>query len=226
MALTPVLDQYELDVDRELAARDKVTSDAVAGFTPSDLFDPDKREDLAKRMEDRKAASEKVRDVNTRFSKQVEALLPEGPKAQFEKAFREASFPDVYRTTQGGRALEAAVGFADLSDEQKTAITDLRASYTTKLGEIRPRQEQATLDTEKNFSIQGMMGGDRGRGGDQQDAGRAVRQERRGIDDRALEDLKAILTPEQAERLPEPEPQDRQRQRGGGRGGANSPDGA
>lgn len=234
--LRPVLEQYELDIEREIAARDRVTNEAVSSFEPAQLFDPEKREDLTKRMEARREASEKVREVNSRFAKQVAALLPEASRVQFERAYNEASFPDVYRTTQAGRALTAAEGFGDLTADQRLAIADLYDSYTQQVERLRPRLEEATLEAEKNFSIanalSGMGPGQRMRGAEgrnnQPDPQRELRQERRELDDKALADLKKILSVEQAARLPEPEPGDQmRRQRGnGGQGRANSPDGA
>ncbi|HEX2839455.1 MAG TPA: Spy/CpxP family protein refolding chaperone [Phycisphaerales bacterium] len=234
--LRPVLDQYELDIEREIAARDRVTNEAVNSFEPAQLFDPEKREDLTKRMEARREASEKVREVNSRFAKQVAALLPEAPRAQFDRAYKEASFPDVYRTTQAGRALTAAEGFGDLTEDQRLAIADLHDSYTAQVEQLRPRLEQATIEVEKNFSIanalNGMGPGQRMRGqegrNNQPDPQRELRQERRELDEKALADLKKILSVEQAARLPEPDQGEQQRrQRGnGGQGRANSPDGA
>lgn len=234
--LRPVLEQYELDIEREIAARDRVTNEAVSSFEPAQLFDPEKREDLTKRMEARREASEKVREVNSRFAKQVAALLPEASRVQFDRAYKEASFPDVYRTTQAGRALTAAEGFGDLTADQRLAIADLYDSYTQQVERLRPRLEEATLEAEKNFSIanalSGMGPGQRMRGAEgrnnQPDPQRELRQERRELDDKALADLKKILSVEQAARLPEPEPGDQmRRQRGnGGQGRANSPDGA
>lgn len=236
----PILEQYELDVDREIAERDRVTNDAMNSFDPSQFFDPEKRQDLTKRLEARRAASEKVRDVNNRYAKQVEAALPDGPRGQFDKAFHEASFPEVYRQTQAGRALAAAEGFDDLSTDQRLGVADLRDRYDAKMVEMHPRMEQAALDMEKNFSIAGALGGFGQRGGgngprggnggqgggNQPDAQRALRQERRELDDKFMADLKKILSEDQAARLPEPEQQDQPRRRGGGGSRANSPDGA
>ncbi len=241
--IKPVLEQYELDVEREIAARDKVTSDAVNSFDPSQMFDPEKRGELTKRMEARREASEKLRDVNNRFAKQIETLLPEGPKAQFDKSFHEASFPEVYRQTQAGRSLAAAEGFDDLSSDQRLAVADLRDKYDAQMTVLHPKMEAATLEMEKNFSIanalsgfargqgRGNGNGDGGQRGDQVDPQRTLRQERREVDDKALADLKKILSEDQAARLPEPDQQDQGlRRRGGGGGGggnrANSPDGA
>jgi Spy/CpxP family protein refolding chaperone len=223
--LAPVLEQYELDLDRELTARDAVMGNA--GFNPGALRDPDAREEMLDKLEQRRSASEKVRDVNDRYSRQVSSLLPESRRSEFDNAYKHAKFPQVYRRSSTGEALDAAAQFDDLTSEQRDSVNALTERYQTRLGEINPRYEKAFVEVEKNFNIRQMFTrgeGEPGGGPNPIEPVRSAREERQELDESTARELRTILTPEQAERLPEPEQREIRRGRGR-RGGPGMPDG-
>ena len=171
--LTPVLDQYEIDLDRELTARTKLfdenmtkVMDAMgAGGDPAQMG-----EKLQGTLQQTREASVRVRDTNRKAARQVEELLPDDKKAAFHDAFKQASFPNVYRPTQASRQIASAMGFADLTDDQKTAIAALKESHARDAAAMEEQLAQATEQQEMTITADqlmrrfggGMMGGGRG----------------------------------------------------------------
>ncbi len=115
-------------------------------------------------------ASVKVREVNRRYARQVQDLLPDDKKAAFDHAFKQASFPNVYRQSQSDRQIVAAQGFADLTEEQKTAIAALKESHARDEAAAQERLAAAMEENEMKMTAEqlmrrfggGMMGGGRG----------------------------------------------------------------
>lgn len=200
-ALDPVLDQYETDLDRELAARNDVYDRAQGQMR--ELMQSGDADKMQKIFDDGRAASTRVRDVNRRYARQVEGMLPETARAQFSDAVKRQSFPMIYRPTQAGRAIETASKFSDLSAEQKSSLDSISASYNRELSAINKEMEQAWEKREASFSPRDLMGG-RGRGGmfGEDDESQALRDRRRALDESTVDKIKAILTPEQVEQLP------------------------
>ncbi|MCC6660279.1 MAG: hypothetical protein IT437_05280 [Phycisphaerales bacterium] len=193
----PVLEQYQEELDRALVKRTEVTEDTMrqAGVLFRD-GDMEKAEAL---LDKAREAAVAVRDVNTKYARQIEGMLPDDKKAAWQDAVRRASFPQIYRPTQASRALEAAAGFADLDDTQKTGIAALQASYTRDSAGVNLRLGEAQQKAEETMSVMEIMR--RGRGQDDGPLG-DLRRERRDLDRTTLDNLKKILRPEQVERLP------------------------
>lgn len=220
-ALEPVLAQYEIEFDRALVRRDDVYEQAFA--EARQLFASGDTEALEKLFDDARDAGTRLRDVSRRYARQVEPLLAEGERERFESMVRERSYPQVYRQTFGQRAFTTANGFEDLTDEQRQQLSDLRTSYTRDLESLNRRWVDAIDENDQRRSVRALFR----RGAPGGDEGRELREERRELDLQTLEQLRGILTEDQAERLPEP-PADRGdwRDRGGrrdGRGGAPGP---
>lgn len=157
--VAPVLDQYEVDLDRELSARVKLFDENMSkAMELMGQGDPatmaEKFEPLLKQTRE---ASIRVRDVNRRAAHQVEELLPEDKKSAFEKAFREASFPSVYRTSQASRQMTAALGLADITEEQKTAIAALRESHDRDEAAVQEKLAAAIEQSEMTMTADQMM---------------------------------------------------------------------
>lgn len=217
--LTPMLEQYEAELDRELIQRNKVYEDSMnrLGDGRGDGNLEQMGEQLQKMLDEARTASVRVRDVNRRYARQVEAALSEDRRATFAKSVREASYPDIWRKTQTTRQFEAAMGFADLTADQKAAIETIRARYDRDAAAANERMEVAQTDMEEKISVQQMFRRGRGGQGEENSPLNDVRRERRDLERTTGEALKKILTPEQQARLPQPERQDGP---GGGGGGA------
>ncbi|MDX2146255.1 MAG: hypothetical protein SFZ23_01935 [Planctomycetota bacterium] len=207
----PLLEQYEADLDRELQARkaahEEVTSAAQKLLEGSNFMamaqDEAKQAEADKLIEKARSASLRVRDLQRRFARQIEGELPENARSAFSAEINKQAHPRIYRPTRAARMMDAALGFNDVTPDQRTQIADLRGSYERDLGTLSKDMVAETEKMETTFSmasVSGMM-----RGGWEQSA-MAGLMRRRGDLNRGVEaKLKAILTPDQIERLPSDE---------------------
>jgi hypothetical protein len=160
-ALDPTLDQYDVDLDRELIERNKMYEQIQEKMR--DFFqDPQGADEWIKKGRE---AAVKVRDVNRRYADQLEQQLPADKRAGFRENFRKQSFPQVYRETYSTRVVDAAGKLSDLDASQKDAVNTLRETYYRDLATIQRDMEKAQEEQEMNFSISGMMGRFGGGGG-------------------------------------------------------------
>lgn len=225
--LGSVLEQYEVDLDRELVNRQKVQEELQAdaqklfgnmrGLRDVQNLDTGKIDELIAKGRE---ASVRVRDVNNRFAKQIEGMLPPDAKAGFAEEVKKASFPDVYRQTRTARSLEAAMGFGDLTADQKTQIEALKSKYAADLVPLNEKLSEAQQKNEMEMNAERMMNWM----GNQDDPVREMRQKKRDLGRSVDDSLKAILSEEQVKRLPtddggDDRPGRRMREGGGGGGG-------
>jgi hypothetical protein len=206
----PALDEYEAEIDREVAKRDEGMITRMKDMAEIRRSgDMEKMQDV---IEKGREASVRVRNVNRKYARQITDLLPEDQRAVFAEAFRNESFPEVYREMQGQKSFAAAMKFADLDEAQKESLQTLRGNYERELASLNKQLEQAIEEAEMTFNMaQGWGGRDRGPAGD-------LRRERRDLEQSTMENMKKLLKPEQVERLPKGEEQ-QDRWGGPGRGG-------
>jgi hypothetical protein len=215
----PILARYEEDLDRELQNRDQVQKETFAKMADA-MGDQDAMQKL---IQTGREAAVRVRDVNRKYAREVQAELPEDKAFEFAKAVKQASFPNVYNETFGQRSITSALGFRDLTDEQKQTITTIRDAYTRDLAGLNDKIAAAQEQMEMNFNAGQMMGGGRGDQGELGD----LRREKRDLDRATLDKLEAALTEDQKARLPQPEargqggPGGRGGDQGGDNGGQN-----
>ena len=200
-----LLEEYELELDRELAKRNAVYDEQIGAM--GQFRGPEDFAKMEEGMAKGREAGVRVREVNRKYARQVVDALPEEKRAEFEKAFRRASFPAVYGETETGKALAAAEGFADLTEEQKAEVARIRATHERALDGVNERLASAVEESEMNATMQSMF---RGRGGEGPLAD--MRRERRELERGALESLKKTLSADQVVRLPKAEQGERRRQ--------------
>lgn len=220
---------YEVELDQALTHRNKVIEEAFGQVR--ELFQEGDEAKIERMFDNARSASKQVRDLNRRYTDQLAALLPAEKSQAFRSAVQERALPRVYRPTHAQRSVEAALGFGDLTEEQKSAVQALRARYqaeaaplNTQLArEIEKAEEEA--DARTFMRMQFARGGDRGRGGrgrgGDDDGTRELMEKRRDLDRQTLNLLSEALTEDQIQRLPRPEAQgegDRGRRGGGQRG--------
>lgn len=219
-SLEPTLDQYTAELDPALAARNQMFEDMQGKMR--ELFtggDESAMEDMIKKGRE---VSTKVRDVNRKFASQVETALPEDKRPEFTTAFKRESFPQVYRPSQTTRVVDAAAKLADLNEDQKTAISTIKDSYTRDLATLQKEMESATEEMEASFSPQTFR---RQFGGNDDSKLGELRRKRRDLDRDTAEKVNALLTEAQREQLPKREQNDGgegggpRGQRGGDQGG-------
>jgi hypothetical protein len=207
-ALTPILDQYEVDVDREFENRTKVFETVAeearkmfeSGQGMQALMGGGDTKEIDAMISKGREASVRVREVNKRYVRQVEAVLPEGLRAEFADEVKKQSFPQVYRETRATRMLTAAKGFADLDETQKAGIKDLTETYTRELAQANTDMAEATEKMEMTFTASQIMA--MFRGGGPNDPMQEQQAKRRKLNNTTEESLKKLLKPEQVERLP------------------------
>lgn len=219
-AVEPVLEQYSIDLDRELIARNEFQDKMQGGLR--DLFgqdaDPAKAEKL---ITDGRAVANKLREVNKRYARQVENTLPDdASKAKFQQEVRRESFPQIYRGSRTMRQIDDALAIKDLTAEQKTAIEGIKTTLERDVAGVNQRMETAYEQREQTITAadilgrfgQGGQGGGRGgRGGfgmvDSEEL-TTLRDQRDTMEKAAVDKVTALLTEEQKAELPR-----------GGRGG-------
>jgi hypothetical protein len=217
--VSPILARYEEDLDRELVNRDQVQRDV---FSRQGEVMQSGDQDAAQRLiQQGRDAAVRVRDVNRKYAREVQEQLPESKQFEFAKAVKQASFPNVYNDTYGQRALTAAVGFGDLTPDQKESVRAIRDAYNRDLAVVNDKIAAAQEKMEMSFNVGQMMGGG---GRDQGELGE-LRRDKRDLEEATLENLRKVLNEDQRARLPRQ--QDRgdfgpgqggQRMRGGGDG--------
>ncbi|MFN0011135.1 MAG: hypothetical protein ACKVS8_05760 [Phycisphaerales bacterium] len=223
--ILPVLETYEQDLDRELVKRDEFSDKArdqmaANGGGMRNFGNPEGMAQIDEMIKQGREYAVKVRDVNRRYARQIESMLPEAAGAQFNVAFRKESFPDIYRDRHGQRVVEAALKMDDVSADVKGSLDAVREQYVRDSAALNAKAEQVIEQQEENFSISNMMarmGG--GAGGDP--AQRELREQREAIETATIKKVKDLLTPEQQAKLPERRAEERERERGapGGPGG-------
>lgn len=231
----PQLDEYESSLDAALKSR----NDFLASSTPRlfrALQEGDAKEGA--RIVDRQIELRTaVRNVNDQYRQSMVNALGETESAKkFEKAALESGYDRVYRSSTAERAFAKALEFTDLEEGVRKSIVELQAQFLQEMG-MKSRDILAIV--QKNEPVQqtaeatrfvtmmsSMMNGDMSFmsgpggpfGGDRrEDPVREAMDERRAIDDKYLERLKALLSPEQFAELPK-----REGRGGGGQGGGFS----
>jgi hypothetical protein len=155
----------------------------------------------------RAEASRKVQGVNQRYATRVESLLAEADRPAFAEEFRRRSFPRVYRESNVSRMVSAAIGFEDLSPEQKGELEAIKSQYDREVAAANAAWASAIEQDESGGGSQTMVGGAGGsmirlglgdESGPVSDAAKARRQ----VDSKVRERLMAILSEDQRAMLP------------------------
>lgn len=230
--LDEAIEQYELALDRALVTRDdkrqelqKKSEEQMKDFDPSKMdFSA-----IRKMMEEMRKSGVPVRDINERHARLVAAALPADKKADFESRVRKGTYTQVYKEPHAGKAITAAMGFSDLTDEQKNTVAALKESYSRDLAAANERWANAIADEEKDgsgdpFGGFGAFIPGGGGGGDKPSPVQEAKKARTELDKATLGRLKEALTPAQIERLPEREADNPWANFGGG-GGSDADEG-
>jgi len=205
--VSPLLEQYQEDLDRELTRRNEVYQGAMEKMM--ELRRSGDMQAMQDMVEKGREAGRRVRDVNRRYFRQVLEALPEDKRAAFEAAFNQQSYPDIYRKAYASRVSEAAMGMADLTPEQKEQLAAVAKRFEETLTPLQSKLVTATEESEAKFNIADMMA----RGWNQEGPLSDLREERRDLERKLIDDIRKVLTDDQETRLPE-----RTEEEGDGRG--------
>jgi len=151
----------------------------------------------AKRLEQatsaRRAANHKVLD-------ELQVLLPPDRFQALDRAYRHAAWPTIY----GGPGsplplLERTLAMEDLDDAQRAAIEKIRADAEAAFDAVSERMAEASsMPSTMDFSSPEAMQ----RWTEQQQTAQRLRFERNEVASRAIRRARAVLTEQQAARLP------------------------
>lgn len=202
--LAGTLEQYEVELDRALVERNRVQEEGLSGLMAGRFGRPEEGFDMERAQrafQEARESSMRLRDVNRRYARQIEGQLPEDRRAQFTRLFNEASFPEAYRESAVSRNIAVALGFADLTAEQRQRLTEVREQYARESGPVADRLARAIEEQQATMTVEQLMA--RFRGGEDTSPLAQARQARRDLERTFGDRVRAILTPEQIERLPQ-----------------------
>ncbi len=219
------LDDYEVQLDNALRAREEYLEQSAPKLMRAVL---DGEIDAAKAIAKRQVALRKsVRDVNDQFRTLIVGAMPVEDGEKFNRAALEAAFRRIYQTTSTQEAFTKALELADLAADVMASIQNLQGVYLAELGVINEKLVAATRKHEPDQRLEetdriiGMLsgtsfgfGGMMGRSGDP-DPVAELDDTRDELNKKFLDQLKALLTPEQQTKLPA-------RRSGGRRGGGQN----
>ncbi|MBX3357767.1 MAG: Spy/CpxP family protein refolding chaperone [Phycisphaeraceae bacterium] len=202
--LKPVMEQYEVELDRELVKRNEIFDKAESqmGRLGPAMFQMmqggggDNKE-LTEMFEKGRDAALRVREVNRKYARQIEAMLPEEARAEFIAEFKRESFPMIYRPSYASRVVEAAEKMTDLDAAQKQGVTAIKDSFTRETNALNARAESAIEESEKNVTPQTMFS----RFNDP--TLQEIRDARRKLEDQMVQKINDLLTEAQKAQLPE-----------------------
>ncbi len=202
--LVEAMQTYELDLDRMLKDNQRDPASRSRGG------DVD-FEEIQKSLEEAHERGLRIRDINRRHARTMATMLEDSLREQFERAVLERSFPRVYRTPYPSRLFDTAIGFSDLTDDQRSQLEVVRDGYRRDLVKANERWageiEKADDEGRGGHS---MFSGSGGRmimlslgGGDEEDSPvDEARKARRELDKRAENRVRDILVEEQIAKLP------------------------
>lgn len=160
-------------------------------------FDADAMTKMQEAMTEMRELSTQGKSVNARYARQIMQVLPAENQAKWDREVKRRTWPTVYRQSKAERQIEVAGKFDDLTPTQAESLTTIRENYEREVAPINDRWAKA-IDSQQADGEQGWWGF----GGDTTEADEAE-QARKDIDERFIERVRATLTPEQIERLPE-----------------------
>ncbi|MFM7810120.1 MAG: hypothetical protein ACKPEA_19660, partial [Planctomycetota bacterium] len=219
LKLGTLLDEYEVRLDEALKRRNEYLaqneSKALKAITEGDAK---AMEQLADRMIDLRNG---VRRVNEESRAAIVAALPADEGKKVEKAALEVAYGRVYRATRTDRAFKAALELPDLSPDARKAIEELQAAYALEIEAMNQRIAQTIRKSEPDALKQeavraaGLLnGGARFFDGQPEDPADALYEKRGDMGDGYVKRMSALLTPEQAEKLPKGSGRDDGRRQG------------
>jgi hypothetical protein len=147
-----------------------------------------------------------VRDVNEQYTAAIAQALPEDLGQTFLDRVRQATYPRIYRTVPAERAFQAAREIEGISPETLQAVIALEQDFLNEQGRFNEHLVQLVRQYEpEKIKVKVQQATSRLSGVTPptlEDPTRKAFADRRDIADRYMEQLKALLTPEQFAALP------------------------
>jgi hypothetical protein len=196
------LDQYEVEVDKAMIAKDKMLRGVFDQMEKFEGPEPDPAL-IEKTLGEFFSSGMRLRDVHRQFVRRLEPSLPADKQAAFGHAVKKASFPRVYGESAVDKTFAAAREIADLSPDQKTELQAIVDGYTREVDAANTRWATAIEDKQAKLSgnFMAMMGGMGEEAAD--DPLKVAREARKALDERTMTKVTQLLKAEQREKMPQ-----------------------
>jgi hypothetical protein len=206
--LEEMLGLYEMDVDRPLRERQQNMEDEQKTLGAVQHFE---QAEFEKKLERDRKVDLEIREVNGKYLKQIEGLLPEDLAKKLSDNYQVRAFRNIYKTSGVAKKMSAAMRVPGLSEDQKSRLQAAMDAYRKEARAANDRWAAAQYKAETDGRATGgglvfFAPGGPGSSGEKVDPELAdARSARRAVDDRARSQLEGILTPEQMAAIPKPE---------------------
>jgi len=207
-AIEPTLVQYSRQIHGELVSlKDAADTNAEARMEAFEKMAEGEGWDmeLMSRGMDRIASLvEDIRQTNLTYERRIANELSGDDRAEFQRVFNRTAFPGIYTDTAATARFRAALGMEDLSEEQRTTLRELQTQFEREVSTVRQELREAALDENP---VENMMRGGWGRGSDDEEEEEA-RETVNELSERFVQQIDAVLTPDQRQTLGENDPTD------------------
>ncbi|NRA58927.1 MAG: hypothetical protein HRU13_12505, partial [Phycisphaerales bacterium] len=137
------------------------------------------------------------KSINARYARQIMQLLPTERQSYWDREVKRRTWPTVYRDSSVERQMDAAEKLDSLSTEQRENLATIRDSYQREATPMNERWAKAIDEVQASED-----GNWWGWGGEDTEADE-IEKEREELDERFVERVRALLTAEQLEDMPD-----------------------
>lgn len=195
--VAPTLEEYGIRMDTLIKQRDAAYEDAI--LKAVDLFFEQDFGAMQKLLESVTEHAVKLKRLNTEYFERLMAILPDDVAQEFDRRFKREAFPMVYRRSMANQAFTIALQAEGLTEDQIAQIEDLRERHDRTANALNRVWIKHIEEAELKRTVQRLMTREL-----YSKEATAAAQARRDHDARTVDKLRAILTEEQAQYLPNP----------------------
>lgn len=160
-------------------------------------FDQDAMTKMQEAMTEMRELGAQGKAINARYARQIMQVLPADRQGAWDREVKRSTWPTVYRQSKAERQIEAAGKLDDLTAEQRESLEAIRQSYEREASPINDRWAKA-IDEQQSGDQMNWWGW----GQDSTEVDEAE-QARQDLDERFVERVRGLLTPQQIENMPE-----------------------
>ncbi|MEQ9094847.1 MAG: hypothetical protein RIE32_01135 [Phycisphaerales bacterium] len=160
-------------------------------------FDQDAMTKMQEAMTEMRELGAQGKAINARYARQIMQVLPADRQGAWDREVKRRTWPTVYRQSKAERQIEAAGKLDDLTAEQRESLEAIRQSYEREASPINDRWAKA-IDEQQSGDQMNWWGW----GQDSTEVDEAE-QARQDLDERFVERVRGLLTPQQIENMPE-----------------------
>jgi len=204
-----LLDQYELEMDKNLVTLEKMGKEAQDDYFKGEgnMFDMSRVENVLKKFYD---VGKDMRELNREYARKLSQVMDAPSKQRFDDEMKRRTFPRVYKAPHVLKQLETAGALPELDKAQKESIANIKGSYVRDAAGANEKWAKAVEAREDKAggtilammkSMQRMQG--QGGADDLNKDVNEARTARKELDSKAEKQLLALLTEDQKSKLPE-----------------------